>query len=96
MLALAATLFGGGLLDFLRLCFRLPDDQVHLFLGQIAHFHQGVGLDYRKVIVGQESCADQCVAEFLGDSLQRTEAGEGLFDLLVELLSGHDFDVPTG
>ena len=64
-------------------------------LRQPAHFHQGIGLDDREIIVRQEAFADQLFGQRFVDPFDRAEAADGPLDLLVELFAGHDFDVPA-
>ena len=43
---------------------------VDLLGGQLAHLHQGVGLDDRQVVVGQEAFADQLLGQVFGRPLR--------------------------
>ena len=75
----------------LRLCNYLIDS-----LGrQATHLHQVVGLDHRKVVVGQKALAHEPFGERIVEPLDRRKSGRCPLDLLVELLLRHDLDVPA-
>ena len=94
-LALAPTLLDRRFFRLLRLHLRLRHDQVDLVHRQLAHLHQVVGLNHRQVVVRQKAFPNQPVGQLLIHSLQRTVSEQGLFELLVQLVSGHDLDVPA-
>ncbi len=83
------------LLLFFRFDIRLFDNRVHLFLGPISHFHEGVGFITDKSSYERYPCSTNCWATFSDMPFNFHEIDHRAFDLAFQFGRGHDFDVPT-
>ena len=86
--------FGCGTFSRFCLILCLGDDRVHLLFRHTSHFHHGVGLNDRQVVVRQIALLDKLLRQIFGHAIQFCEAGDSSFDLVFEFVCCHDFDVP--
>ena len=88
------ALFGGCLFGLQGANLGLLHDLVDLIGVYTAHFGQYIRFDHREIVVREEPFADELLGQLVFEPLQLGEADHGLLDLFVQLLPGHDFDVP--